>query len=253
MPRRPRQLSSTGIYHLMLRGVNRQRIFEEPADYEYFLNCLKKTQEISNATFYAYCLMTNHIHLLIGEGWESISVTMKRIGVRYAGWFNRKYNRVGHLFQDRFRSKAVTDDAYYLMVLLYIHNNPVKAGLCALPSEYQWSSRKELDHPGFIVDCEALEQLVSKENLLQAEEAHDSVQAAYEMLAFDENQVRRTDDEVWKLACELSGAHGGSSVQRLQVESQQEIVQALRSLGVPIRQISRVTGLSNTCVYKWGL
>ena len=98
MARQIRKKSGTGIYHVMLRGINRQDIFEDNEDY------LQMT-----SIFYAYCLMSNHLHLLIQEREDNISDIVKRIGVTYAHYFNKKYERNGHLFQDRFRSEPVDD------------------------------------------------------------------------------------------------------------------------------------------------
>jgi putative transposase len=89
---------------------------------------------------YAWCLMSNHVHLLLREGAESISITMKRIGVSYALYYNYKYMTTGHLFQDRFKSEDVESTDYLLTVTRYIHQNPVKARIVAHPDEWSWSS-----------------------------------------------------------------------------------------------------------------
>lgn len=92
---------------------------------------------------YAYCLMDNHIHLLIKEGEDTIQRSVKRIGVSYAYYFNKKYARIGHVFQDRFRSETIEDDKYLMSVVRYIHNNPVKAGIVEKALDYPWSSYHE--------------------------------------------------------------------------------------------------------------
>ena len=89
---------------------------------------------------YAYCLMDNHIHLLIREGEESLATTMKRINASYAFYFNQRYQRVGHLFQDRFKSEPIENEQYFLAAVRYIHNNPVKAGLVERAEQYKGSS-----------------------------------------------------------------------------------------------------------------
>ncbi|MEI2400828.1 transposase, partial [Paenibacillus phytohabitans] len=120
MPRKAREKSKTGVYHLIWRGANRQEIFHDDEDWIRFLDILKKYKLKLNLTIYAWCLMSNHVHLLIKEGDESISATMKRIGVSYAGYYNWKYRTTGHLFQDRFRSENVEDQAYLKTVVRYI-------------------------------------------------------------------------------------------------------------------------------------
>ena len=120
MPRSTRKKSKTGIYHVMLRGINRQDIFEDEEDYRKMLSCLEGLVERCNekgqlqpalCTIYAYCLMSNHIHLLVRERDFNLSEIVKRIGVAYAYYFNKKYDRYGHLFQDRFKSEPVGQES----------------------------------------------------------------------------------------------------------------------------------------------
>jgi REP element-mobilizing transposase RayT len=111
----------------MIRGINRQAIFEDDEDRIRFIDTLREYKDISKYEIYGYCLMDNHIHLLIKEIDESISLIIKRISSSYVHWYNTKYERLGHLFQERFRSEVVEDDGYFLTVLRYIHQNPVKA------------------------------------------------------------------------------------------------------------------------------
>jgi REP element-mobilizing transposase RayT len=140
MPRSARKRSASGIYHIILRGLNKQTIFSDEEDNDEFIRIISECKRLSGYDLYAYCLMGNHVHLLIKEGSESIEQIMKRIGTRCVARYNRKYQRCGHLFQDRFKSEAVEDDGYFLSVLKYIHQNPQKAGLCKGPDLYLWSS-----------------------------------------------------------------------------------------------------------------
>lgn len=152
MPRHSREQSGTGIYHVMLRGVNRQSIFEDDEDNIRFLNLLRSLVERFDdagkplpalCVFYAYCLMDNHVHLLMKEQSENISTVIKRLAVSYAYYFNRKYSHNGHLFQDRFKSEPVNDIAYFMTLMRYIHQNPVKACLVGDVCDYRWSSWHE--------------------------------------------------------------------------------------------------------------
>ena len=143
MSRQARKPSESGIYHVMLRGINKQQIFIDEEDYEKFLWVLKDTKEISEYKLYAYCLMDNHIHLLIKVEKEPLHIIFKRIGNRFVYWYNAKYQRIGHLFQDRYKSEAVENEEYFLTVLRYIHQNPLKAGICENVSDYKYSSYNE--------------------------------------------------------------------------------------------------------------
>ena len=99
MPRVARIKSETGVYHAMARGINRQDIFQDSKDRILFLEKLEAVKKRSGCLIYAYCLMRNHVHLLIVEKLESIGQIMRRLGSAYAYWYNKKYGRVGHLFQ----------------------------------------------------------------------------------------------------------------------------------------------------------
>ena len=116
MARPLREISSTGIYHVMLRGINRQIIFEHPVDYRKFIDLLclmiSPSDELgrplpSLCRIYAYCLMPNHVHMIIQEKSENLSIVIHRIATAYALYYNKKYERCGHLFQDRFRSEPI--------------------------------------------------------------------------------------------------------------------------------------------------
>ena len=167
MSRRPRVTSGTEIYHVMMRGINHQNIFEEPEDFYQFINILDRmcTQYDdegnscgTNCIYYAYCLMSNHFHLLIRERDEKVGDTIKRIAGAYVYYYNHKYLRDGHLFKERFKSEPVrsalpllqptgrkNDLAYFTTLLRYIHQNPVKAGIVTQIKDYKYSSWCEYD------------------------------------------------------------------------------------------------------------
>ena len=153
MPRQARKKSQTGIYHIMLRGINGHQIFVDSEDYEKFLEILKDCKAISEFEIFAYCLMSNHIHLLLKEVKEPIEQIMKRIATRFVYWYNIKYQRAGHLFQDRFKSEPVENDEYFLTVIRYIHQNPVKAGICKKPQDYNYSSYNEFFRKETLYKC----------------------------------------------------------------------------------------------------
>lgn len=146
MARQLRAYSSTGIYHVMLRGINRQIIFEQAVDYQKFIDLLcfliSPIDELGKplpprCRFYAYCLMPNHVHLIMKEESESLSAVVKRIAAAYALYYNKRYEHYGHLFQDRFKSEPVNDAAYFVTLLRYVHQNPVAGGLCQHVEDYK--------------------------------------------------------------------------------------------------------------------
>jgi len=163
MPRQARKKSESGIYHVMFRAVNQQQIFEDGEDFERFIQILTDCKAISGYKLFAYCLMGNHIHLLIQEGKELIEQVMKRIATRFVYWYNIKYQRAGHLFQDRFKSEPVEDDAYFATVVRYIHQNPVKAGLCKKISDYPFSSYKAFFDDSDLIDREFVFEIIPQD------------------------------------------------------------------------------------------
>ena len=140
LPRQAREKGEFSTYHIIQRGNDRKEIFLSDYDKSRFIETLIKMKNKYNFIIYAYCLMDNHVHLLINDNGNDISKIMKSINVSYVLYFNRKYKRCGHLFQNRFRSELITDDIHLLEVSKYIHNNPVKASIVQRPEAYRWSS-----------------------------------------------------------------------------------------------------------------
>ena len=159
MPRMARQKSESGYYHIILRGIGRQILFEDTEDHERFLTTLKRYRRELGFEVVAWCLMENHVHLLLRDVHDQIDLIMKKLAGSYAQYFNRKYDRSGHLFQDRYRSEPVPDEAYLLTVIRYIHRNPEKAGICRA-QEYRWSSYAKYALPGQDIDNTMVLELI---------------------------------------------------------------------------------------------
>jgi len=154
MARIARIKSKTGIYHVMLRGIDKRNIFLDKKEYLAFLKYIQKTRGKINFTVYAYCLMTNHVHILLKTE-EMPGDIIKRIAIAYAQYHNIKNGRTGHLFQNRFKSEAVDTERYFLTVLRYINQNPIKAGIVEKMMQYKWSSYHEyFINEKMIVDTE---------------------------------------------------------------------------------------------------
>lgn len=140
MPRKNRIHYRSAFHHVMLRGNNRKNIFHKKEDYQLFLDAIRSAADAYNFKIHLYCLMTNHIHLVVEVGDIQISRIMQSLSSRYAKLHNKKYNKIGHLFQGRFKSKLISDDYYLMELCYYIHMNPIKAKLCQSLDEYHWSS-----------------------------------------------------------------------------------------------------------------
>lgn len=155
MPRSARKISQTGIYHIMLRGIDKRDIFLKNKDYLKFLDCISMTKEKVEFEIFAYCLMTNHVHLLIKTEVEEPGNIVRRIAGAYAQYSNIQNGRSGHLFQNRYRSEVVETDKYFLTVLRYIHQNPIKARITKNIKDYKWSSYMEyIENKIFLIEPE---------------------------------------------------------------------------------------------------
>jgi len=139
MPRKPR-IEIAGYYHIINRGVEQRVVFKEAEDYEYFEEIMCFYAKNYNITIHNYCLMSNHYHLLIELNQENLSKYMRQLNMSYAIYFNKKYKRVGHLWQGRFKSWYVTDEAYLYTLMCYIEQNPLKANIIKDIKDYPYSS-----------------------------------------------------------------------------------------------------------------
>ncbi|MGI6413308.1 MAG: transposase [Syntrophomonadaceae bacterium] len=244
MPRAAREKSSTGIYHVMFRGINRQ-IIEDDEDYQKYLETLKTYQEKSDYIIYAYCLMSNHVHLLIKEVTEDLGIVFRRIGASYVYWYNWKYGRRGHLFQDRYKSEIIETDSYFLTVLRYIHQNPYKAGMIKDIADYPWSSYREYVGESRLCDVEFGLNLFST-NRVKAVELFKEFNLAEnqdQCLDYDHG-VRLNDTEATDFIKSISGVQNPTEIALLEKETRNEVIKGCKDKGLCFRQIERLTGIS---------
>jgi putative transposase len=141
MPRLARITLKNACYHIITRGNQKQTVFEDSQDYEKYLSILTKYKKKYKFKLFCFCLMPNHVHLII-EVKEPVMLSkiMKCLNLSYTLYFNAKYKKVGHLWQDRFKSKIIEKDAYLLECIDYIEANPVRVSLVTHLSRYPWSS-----------------------------------------------------------------------------------------------------------------
>jgi putative transposase len=140
MARKPRIEYEGALYHVIIRGNQRQRVFKNIDDYQKYISLLAFYKERYKYSLYAYVLMSNHVHLLIETLQIPLSKILQGINQSYTMYFNRKYRTVGHLFQGRYKAILCDKDAYLLALVKYISLNPVRAKIAKAPGEYRWSS-----------------------------------------------------------------------------------------------------------------
>ncbi len=148
MPRPLRVWFPGAWYHITARGNNREAIFFAARDCQRYMRLLKDVMSQYECRIHAYALMPNHVHLMVETGaTHPIAKPMQALHGAYTVYINRKYKRVGHVFQGRYHSVLVTQDTYALELSRYIHLNPVRAHLVSDPADYPWSSYQDYIDP----------------------------------------------------------------------------------------------------------
>ncbi len=252
MPRTARKKSDTSIYHVMMRGVNKQTIFEGDHDNERFIDTLARYRKETGCILYAYCLMGNHFHLLIKEGSEMIGNTIRRIVTSYVFWYNWQYSRKGHLFQDRYKSEPVEDDSYFLTALRYIHQNPLKAGLVENIDAYKWSSYREYLGQPFLVDVDYVFSLFAqdKKRALELFDQFNRLSNNDQCLDMNEENKTLSDGEIRQLVHDRFDVDL-TTLKNEQIETQRKILKYMKELeGSSYRQLSRLSGFSTSKIYR---
>lgn len=255
MPRRQRQKSKTGIYHVMIRGINRQFIFNDELDFMKMVGILRHiTTSIDtkqkSCEIYAYCLMGNHLHLLIKELGDDIAVVMKRIGVAYVSYYNKRYSRVGPLFQGRFKSEPVDKLEYMVSLLHYIHMNPVNARLADTPGDYKWSSWQEYDlnaHASPSCICSAVKAFgdMEWEQLRQIVLNPDcQIQNAIDPENITDSEAAECIKSILPSHVEIRKLSDLSRTERNQI-----LLSALHT-GIGVRQLARITGIGRMSISR---
>ena len=263
MPRRCRQVSDTKVYHVMLRGNERRKIFFNDEDRARFIAILKAKNKERLFSIYAFCLMDNHVHLLINEQEEQITKIMHKIGVSYAQYLNKKYQRTGHLFQDRFKSEAIQDERYLLAAIRYIHNNPIKANMVKKPGQFRWSSYHEYVNEGsndfdvidktFVLSMfsEDAEQAVKL--FVKYSEESQNGEAFMDIPDEDVLDKRMNEEEVRLYINECIAKYDQADLKALMLvkEIRNELIREIkRNSTLSIRQIAGILGIDRNIVQR---
>ena len=194
-----RTISKTNIYHIIIKGNNDEVIFYDDMDRNVFLERIKITKEEFNYKVYAYCLMSNHVHLVIDVPQEKFSKSIQSLTIRYASYFNKKYDRKGPFVQNRFKSKNIEDQRYFLEVCRYVHRNPEKAGI-EKTNNYKWSSYNEYISNERIIDKKVLMYYLNNsiENFIKYTNKVEDIQEIMNYADFELNN-RLNDEELMEI------------------------------------------------------
>ena len=183
--------------------------------------------------------MNNHFHLLLKQGDDPLELIFKKLGCSYVYYFNQKYDLHGHLFQDRFNSEIVENDEYFLSVLRYIFQNPVKAGLCDAPENYKW-----LGCSGITNDKRLLDPINDYTDLY-GDQLKSFVNSPCTLSHIDETDKKRiTDNEAIARIRDRCGCIHVQEISGWESERLQNAIIAGVKTGISIRQLSRITGIN---------
>ena len=191
MSRLARTISESGVYHILFRGVNQQNIFEEASDFEKLKETIATVKQDLHFEIYAYCFMNNHVHIVLKEkSLGDISLIMKRILTKYARWYNIKYGRSGALIANRYKSVPVEIDEYFLQLIRYVHQNPIKAGIAEKVEDYPYSSFIEYINESDLTNTDFLLQMISLKEFV---DYHEEI----EIMKFRVTDSKRKTSEIF--------------------------------------------------------
>lgn len=244
MSRQSRTYSESKVYHIMFRGVNYQDLFEERQDYMKLLETILHVKQEMGFDVYAYCFMSNHVHMVLKEqNLRDISLIMKRILTKYSRWYNIKYGRTGALIANRYKSIPVELDEYFLNLIRYVHQNPVKAGIVKDISDYEHSSYKEYISTPILTDTEFVMEMM---NLEELKEFHLEI----EKMDFEVSDRKKKTDEmlIWEIK-KMYKIDNPKQISKMNKTQRNDILRGLKE-NYPIRQLQRITGVSRGVITK---
>lgn len=250
MPRIARQALEGNYHHVIVQGIAREKIFETPLLKSTYLKILSTFKQEYDVAIITFCIMDNHAHLLLrSPDSEELSDFMHRVNTRYAGTYNKLNDRVGYVFRNRFSSQAVSDEAYVMNCLVYIHNNPVKAGVVQNAADYTYSGlRCYLEGRG-IVDFDAAAELFDTDSAnVEAIMAERSAAAdEFCPVWLDTKEDKPSYDTLAQSI--IMRLTDNPALLRHDKELLPKAVELLRAAGIPLGEIARCLSVSRTALY----
>ena len=244
MGRISRAYSKSGVYHILFRGVNQQNIFEEKADYDKLKDILLAIKEEMGFEIYAYCFMSNHVHIVLKEKKDKdISLIMKRVLTKYARWYNVKYGRSGALIANRYKSIPVEIDEYFVHLIRYVHQNPIRAGIVKDLSEYPYSSYAEYMGNAELISTEFVFDMMDE---AEFKEFHKNME---HMMFRVSDSKKETDDEVCLKIKKNYSIENPKDISKMEKADRNRILFELKR-EYPVRQLQRITGVSRGIISR---
>ncbi len=241
------------MYHIIFKGIGRQNLFEERADYEKMKSIIATVKEEMEFDLYAYCLMTNHVHLFIKEkNIGDISKIMSKILSHYATWFNIKYMRSGPLFNNRYLSEPVEDEKYYLNLVRYIHQNPLKARITGRIGQYQYSSYADyVNGDSLFTDIDFLLNMLS-DNRKTAVESFIELNSSDEEDSFEiTSSYKKSDSHIRRIIKSELDIDDPALIKSFDMELRNAVVKKLvEEMGISKSALERETGISRGTIIR---
>lgn len=264
MPRTLRRANRANYNHVILRGITEVPVFVDDEDREKFLELLSESINEYDIELHAYCLMDNHIHLLVFVQGDCLSAFIQKLASRYVSYYNYRHLRSGSLFQGRFRHEPIRNRDYYLSVLRYIHKDPENSGIGAFDS-FKWSSFLAFKsasegingtsegEPGVseedtyvpVTTTPALDMLRGFEGFYEFVSRSDDIIG----MDIDNNSVE-SDERVSIFLSRRLNIKTPRAINKMSIKSRNMLIREMRALGITASQISRLTGVSRTIIYK---
>lgn len=247
MPRAARKRGGSGFYHVVTKGDGGRVVFEDDSDRVAYLTLLSNHLSESSVKIHAYCLMGNHVHLLLEDKSDELSLFMKAVNEQLAMRFASKARRVGHVLQGRYWSEPIENDRRLLATVRYIHANPETAGICKT-SDYPWSSYGAyMGAPSFVTTDFVMSLVNSRESFAKLHES--GVKFAIPFRGSSLSHHLGTD-ELIRIGIEILGRDVFSNLDGIKPDKRTEYLLKLTRAGFSLKEIELVTGLGRSAIRR---
>lgn len=250
MPRENRKTSISKVYHVIIRGINKQDILLDKQDFLKFIEEVERTKEKYKYEIYSYALMNDHVHFVIYDKNENMSIAIQSLNISYSIYFNKKYERTGHLFENRFKSKVVESEEYLKSLVRYIHKNPENAGL----KKYEWTSyyeylyKEKLINRNIVLNIFGEDYYSAINNFKYFHQNYSKYQdydKGYELL----NRI--TDEEAIEMIKYVTKEENLLKIQQYSKKDKEKaIMKIIKIEGITKVQIARIIGISTKTICK---
>lgn len=248
MPKAARKKGESGFYHVVPKGIADMILFEDDGDRSLYLKWLREAKDEAGIMVHAYCLMSNHVHLVLEDRDDHMAEALKYVHERYGAYYAEQVGRRGGIFRRPFWSEPIESDEHLLCAVRYVHANPTAAGICPAAA-YEWSSAKDyLGRSGGVTDSElVLDMCGGRDGFVSFSRASNMT-----AWAFPGSRLRShlTDEEALRMAKEIVGKEKLQGFASLSRDERCDVVVLLTSRGFQTNQIARMVGMSESYVRK---